>query len=458
MEKTVKTKKAHAPSGALSDFALRVLSLAIAVIIWFALSITKFPTFTKTVLSVPVVFSMTGSTAESKGLSALNYQDVAVDVKIEGMNYEIGTYTANDLVATVNLDDVIKEGTYKLAIEVRSSHTNDQCKILSVTPSTVEVKFEMIDTVSFPIMVSSPNVSAAEGYTLLETKVQPGSVEISGSEKELERIARVEAVYSDSLSLTEDRTVTSSTLLLYDENNNLLSGDNYTITDKNVNIEYVVYKQVTALLTPQFTDAPPGFDLGSLPLVLSQDTIQIITPQLDAESKEEMKLNPVSLYDIARGKTFTTQISDLLSIGEVNQSGVEQVELSFGLDDYTTKSFTIPAESVTFINVPADKTVTLDSERITGIKIIGPKETIEKLKRKDLKAVIDLSDLSANGSISHEVVIYSESYSNIWNIGTHEAVITMSDKSAADASSLRAADSSSAKNGGSKQQYSSFVQ
>lgn len=458
MEKIVKPKKSHTPIGALSDFALRALSLAIAVIIWFALSITKFPTFTKTVLKVPVVFSMTGTTAESKGLSAMNYEDITVDVKIEGMNYEIGTYTANDLVATVNLDDVTKEGRYKLAIDVRSSHSNDQCKILSVTPQTVDVKFDLIDTISFPITVSSPNVSAAEGYTLTETKVQPGRIEISGSVKELERIARVEAVYSDSLSLSEDRTVTSTTLLLYDEDNNLLSGDNYTITDKNVNIEYVVYRQVTAHLTPQFTNVPPGFDIGSLSTALSQDAIQIITPQLEADPEEEMRLEPISLYDIVRGKTFTVNISDLLSISEINQSGIEQVELSFGLDDYITKTFTIPADSVTFINVPADKSATLDTEQLAGVKIIGPRDVIEKLKRKELKAVIDLSDVAANGSISHEVVIYSESYGNIWNIGTHEAVITMSDKSAADISSSRRADSSSKKESAPSEQYSAYVQ
>ena len=61
--------------------------------------------------------------------------------------------------------------------------------------------------------------------------------------------------------------------------------------------------------------------------------------------------------------------------------------------------------------------------------MIGPKEYIEKLKASDLTAEIDLSDISANGSISHEVVIYSGSYHNIWNIGTHEVVINVSDSS-----------------------------
>lgn len=444
MEKTVKTKKTRTTGGALSDFALRILSLAIAVIIWFALSITKFPTFTKTVLNVPVDFSMTGTTAESKGLNAMNFSDMTVDVEIEGMNYEIGTYTANDLVATVNLDEVTKQGTYKLAIDVRSSHSTDQCKILSINPSTVEVKFDLIDTVSIPVTVSAPNVSAAEGFMLKETKVQPKNIEVSGAENELERIARIEAEYSDSLSLSEDQTVTTSTLKFYDEDDNLLNTENYTIADKLVSIEYVVYKKVTASFMPQFTDVPPGFDIGSLPVTLSQESIQIISPSLQAEPEEEMRLNAISFYDITQGAVFKTDISTLLSIGEVNQSGIEQVEVGFDLDGYLTKTFTIPAKNVTFINQPAGKTVTVDTEQIAGVTIIGPGDIVMELKRSDLKAVIDLSDVSANGSVSHEVKIYSDTYNKVWNIGTHEVVITMSDR-AADSSSRSDSSSSSAK-------------
>ena len=370
------------------------------------------------------------------------------------MNYEIGTYTENDITATVNLDDVTKAGTYQLDIDVKSAHATDRCKILSVTPSTVEVKFDQIDTISMDVNISAPNVSAEDGYTLWKTSVHPGKIEISGPENELEKIAKVEAVYSDAQTLSDDMTVTTDTLLLYDENNNLLGSSDYTIENTLVNIKFVVYKKVTSTLVPQFTDQPPGFDINSLPVSLSADTIQFITPQLDADPTEETLLPPISMYDISRGKIFKTDISTLLSTGEIAQSGIEQVELTIDLSDYTTASFTIPAENVTFTNVPAGKTAALDNEQIMNVTIIGPSEIIEKLKLKDLKAEVDLSDISANGSVSHEVKIYSEKYNNIWNIGTHETVLTVSDfvhssssestsSTSSNSSSSSAADSSS---------------
>ena len=80
MEKEIKNKKKNDKGGVLSDFAMRILSVMIAIIIWFALSITQFPTTTKTITKIPVDFTLTGTTAETKGLSALGYKDITVDV------------------------------------------------------------------------------------------------------------------------------------------------------------------------------------------------------------------------------------------------------------------------------------------------------------------------------------------------------------------------------------------
>ena len=62
--------------------------------------------------------------------------------------------------------------------------------------------------------------------------------------------------------------------------------------------------------------------------------------------------------------------------------------------------------------------------------MIGPKEVIEQLEAEDLKVVADLSDITADGSFNHEILIYSEKYHNIWNNGSHVASITIGEKSA----------------------------
>ena len=73
----------------------------------------------------------------------------------------------------------------------------------------------------------------------------------------------------------------------------------YEIEDTVFNITYSIYKKVTGNLSPQFTDVPPGFDIDSLPVKLSQDTIQLITPQPDAAAEEDMRDSENNLLNLA---------------------------------------------------------------------------------------------------------------------------------------------------------------
>ena len=423
-----KKKKKRTAGTALSDFGLKMLSLGIAIISWFVLSITQFPEINKTVTKIPVDFTLSGTVAESKGLQPVGYKEMTVDVEIQGMNYEIGTYDQNDLVASVNLDQVTKAGSYRLDIDVKSAHPADNVKVISRVPEVVNVKFEQIQTVKLKVTDYSPNVAAEEGFTLGGVDVEPNIITIEGPENELEKISKVEAEYLGSEKLSEDKTVTATTFKFTDADGNSLDAGNFTLSDDQVEIKYSVYKKVNAEVDIEFTDLPPDFDIESLPYTLSHKTLTIATPQLEADSEEIKTLDPISLYDISRGYTINRDIP--LSAGEYEMSNIRQIEIKFELDDYAEKTFTISADNIEFKNTPVGKQAKLDTDSIYNVSMIGPKEVIEQLEAEDLKVVADLSDITADGSFNHEILIYSEKYHNIWNNGSHVASITIGEKSA----------------------------
>ena len=160
---------------------------------------------------IPVMFGVVTTEnieqAKEKGLSALNYKDISVDVEIKGMNYEIGSYTAADLVATVNLDDVTKEGTYDLDIDVKSSHSTDKVTVVSVNPDTVSVEFDRLTTKTIPLTAEAPLISAEEGYILKETTTSPSEITIEGPKNDLDNISKAVAQISKSKKISEDTTI-----------------------------------------------------------------------------------------------------------------------------------------------------------------------------------------------------------------------------------------------------------
>ena len=415
----------------IKDLSLKVLALIIAILVWLILSITEYPTINKTITNIPVSFSMDGTSAEEKGLQALGYKEISVDVEIKGMNYEIGSYSANDLTASVNVSNVTKEGTYSLDIDVRSTHSSDRVDVLSVTPSTVEVTFVHIDNSEFEVVPSAPNVKAEQGKTLKEMTVSPSVVNVQGSSAELRKISKVEARYTEDATLSEAATLSTDQIIFYDENNQELDSSKFKVLDaEKFDITFDVYKKKTVNFTVDFTDCPPGFDTASIPYKLSESQIGIITPNLEDVSVQTLSLGSISLKRIQDGEEFTFDVNGKIASGEVNQSGIDTVTVSFDFatNNYMSKNFIIPASSIKITNAPANTKVVIDTKQLPSVTMFGPESSISDLDLDSLTAVVDLSDIATTGSIAHSVTIYSNSYDDIWCIGDQVVQLEISEK------------------------------
>lgn len=414
-----------------TDLGLRIVAIIIAVIIWLFLSITEYPTINKTITNVPVVFSMDGTAAAEKGLEPVGYKETTVDVEIKGMNYEIGSYGVNDLVATVNLDSVNKEGTYPLEINVKSAHSSDSVSVVKVSPDTVDINFVHIGSYSFDVTASAPNVSAAQEMTLRSPTVSPSQVTVKGAESELAKIKRVEAVINDNATLSEATTLSTEKIFYYDEDGQRLDGSKFTLVDaKSFDVTFDVYKKKQVNFNVEFTDVPPGFDISSLPYELSESSITVITPKLTDVDSQTITLGSISLGDIDEGKSFSFEVNPKLQSGEINQSGVDTVIMSFDFTkkNYTKQTFTIPAEMLKITNLPAGKSVSIETRQIPSVSLFGPAEAVRDLTISDITAVVDLSDVSASGSIFRKVTVYAQGHSDVWCLGEQEIQLDIEDK------------------------------
>ena len=81
---------------------LSIACVVIAVIIWITLSFTLYPTIHKMVSNIQLTIDLAGTRAEREGLSVVTYDVKQVSATINGMRYEIGNYSNDDLYATVD--------------------------------------------------------------------------------------------------------------------------------------------------------------------------------------------------------------------------------------------------------------------------------------------------------------------------------------------------------------------
>ena len=431
MEK-VKTVRKHG-----NDFVLRILSIIIAVIIWFALSITQYPTISRSISNIPVTFSLDGTQAEEKGLSVLNkedIEDISVDVEIKGMNYEIGGYTASDLIASVDLSSVTKEGTYELDIDVRSSHPTDRVTITSITPATVSVSFDRITEKTIPVTVDAPLVTAEEGYTLRDTTVTPNELTIEGPQNEIDKISKATIDLKTSMKITEETIINTDTFTFYDDDDNVVTPNGVTLKNtKSFDVDFVVYKKKTLCLNVAFENTSTTFDKSSLPMTLSEDELSIATPDLESEGEEDITIGTIDLteVDLTNKYTFVVPLDD----DEVNMSGEDQVTVSFDPTGYSSKEMTVSSDNFVLLNKPSGKDITFETKKLSGVTVYGPESVISKLTAEDLYMQVDLSGVQANGSYSKLGLVYSPKYNNIWGYGSNELQVVISDISVSDDSS-----------------------
>lgn len=420
-----KIKKLKPPFNLESDFFLRILAIIVAVIIWVVLSITQYPTTTLKVSNVPVLFSLDGTVAQEKGLRAVGYEDITTTAEIKGMKYEIGGYTEKDLVASINLDDVAKEGTYSLPIVVKSAHSSDQCEVLSCYPNTVKITFEHYSEKRFDIEAEAPNVSAAEGLILKNSVVTPSQITVTGSDDNLEKISKVTAKVKEEKTLTEDTTISTSNIVFYDADNNKLSPDDYSVDNENFDVKFTLYKKKNVTLNVDFKNCPPGFNTSSLPYKLSTQKIELLSTDLDDSTTAVKTVGTIDLSKVNLKKSFTFDIP--FDKNEENLSNVSTVDVTFDDSDYTSKSFSISKSDFTFTNKPSGKNAEIDTPSSIKVTMIGPNSVMEKLESDDLTAEIDLSDVSTTGSVTKNITVYSKKYNKIWCYGSYEAQVTISD-------------------------------
>lgn len=420
-----KVKKIRPPRNWESDFVLRIVAVIIAVIIWVLLSITQYPTTTIQIANVPVLFSLEGTTAQEKGLSPVNLpSNMTVNVEIKGMKYEIGGYTEKDLLATVDLNPVNNEGTYSLDIDVASTHTSDQCTIVSVFPSSIDVAFEKIVSKTFDLDVEAPFVETDKDLILNEISVTPSEIQVEGTEKDLEKIDKVCARVNDTLTLTDNTTVSTSDLIFYDKNKVSLPMEKFTVKNKNFDVEFSLHQKKELFLKLDFSDTPDNFDTSSVPYNISKDSIFISTPKYSLSSLSEKTIGTLNLNEIDLNKTFDFRIR--LKNDQKLLEDSDIVTVSFDSDGYSSKKLNIPSECFKVRNAPSGKKVKFNTATLSDVTIIGPDDVIKDIKAKDLIAEVNLETIKNQGKISTKAVIYSPEHNNIWCYGKYQLELTIS--------------------------------
>ncbi len=404
-----------------SKRVLMVLSLLLGIIAWLVVSIVVDPNVTTVINGIPVQVQLTGS-AQLGGLDVVDREELTVNAQITGAIYTVGNLTADDFTATVDASDITEPGTYQLEVTVTKNNTHDETYNVDYPmQSTLSVTLDRFEEATFTVEASVSNKTVEqEGYFMGELVSNPTTVTLTGPAAEVDRIDRVVLENTEVMTLTRSTTV-SGAFVFYDENGAPLEQSGNVTTDAvDPRITMPVYQRMSLPLTFDYINVPSGLNIDALDYSMSNETISIGVPVDAGVSLESISLGQIDVRNIEPDYSYTFDVS--LPAGYLNLSELLEVTVTFTDELDSTQ---VTATNIVTTNRPSDYSITVNTDRLSGITFVGTPEDIAGLTGEDVVVTLDFANVRlTRGEQRVRASISLNNGAMAWAVGEYYISIT----------------------------------
>ncbi|MGN0620371.1 MAG: YbbR-like domain-containing protein [Porcipelethomonas sp.] len=405
-----------------NNLAIVIYAVIVSIILWFVISITIYPTTPKTFSNVPIDIDITGTSAESNGLSVIKSSADKVNVTIKGNRSSIGNLKAEDLTARAVVENVNSAGEKNLKINVTCKDSGVNFEVTEIKPSTVTVMFDKISTIEFDVDVEAPNITAAENLDIdkEDFKCTPPVMEITGPSTQLDNIQKVSVLVDNKQTLDSAYTFHSSNVILYDKNDSKIDSSDITFDTTDFTIDIPVYMKRELALGYDIKYAPSNFDISSIGLEMNVESIILASPNTEIEKLDSWNVGSIPLYDI--DLDFNKQFEIEVPENYKNLSNISNVNVTLNTDGLAKKTVTV--NDITVVNAPSDYDCTVNTYGLV-FDIIGPEEDIEQITEKDIIVTVDLLKYNIQSSnFTADATISFPNYNKVWAVGLQKVSVS----------------------------------
>ena len=397
------------------------LSLIAAFAFWLVIMIKQNPDVQLTFTDVPVSINLENTFAAENGMEIIgDISSQKFTVTLKGPSYVVSALKSGDFYVYASAAAINAPGEYQLEVSGGKNTAVSDYEFISISPSTVDVNFDYVDTKEFTVKAHAEGASATEGL-IAETAVVSGTesdtITIKGPRTVINNIATVEAYAAVNQTLSESTTYDAE-IRLYDEAGKAIDMSNLTLSEKAVKVTVPISKSVTVPVVADFTNLPDGFNKKSLAYTIDHKTVTVIGTPEAIDKIKQVTLSPIDITMVTVSSNKFV-VSPKLPDGVRLLDTIEDFNVTVDTSNYTEKTFNISA--VRFNSLSAGLNATSETV-IRNVKICGPKDVIAKLKDNMLYAVVNLSEKAA-GEHTVPVSVKSDSYNNIWQVGSYSTTV-----------------------------------
>lgn len=422
----------------MNKFTLKILSLAIAVLIWLIVRNVQDPVIVQTFYDIPVTLVNESYLSNNMKIPLLIDGDDTVKVRIKAEESVIKELKKEDIVAQADMTQIYMDATPKMVpLEVTCKGIADDN--ITVTPRNIQVDIENQTSVEKTIAVNTGDTTPDKDYEVGSLQANPEKVTISGPESIINKIDKVVAKI-DVTGMKESNVELDSELKIYDKNQDELSEKQLSylnlagVQDNKIKIQAQFWKvQKNVKIGSEYSGSPQyGYEVDSVSVVPETLSLAGTDEALQKLAVEGNTLTiPASYIDVSgKDSDFDVKvdISELLPENmklarDINSTVIATVKIL----PYNSRDYEVSPTQIKVENKPENMNYKFEPDKIVA-RIKAKEEDLDNLKTDDIQMKIDLKDAKAGENTLPVTVTLPEGYELVEDITVKVALIEASEK------------------------------
>ncbi len=390
------------------NLALKIISVIIAIVIWYVVVDYNDPMIQRSIIGVEVQVRNASYVANGKRVFHIDDQYKTIGVIVEGNRSVVSDLTASDVIVTADMTQIVDmNSTPYVYVPLEVSCPGISRENITLPRETIPITIEDIASQEFAVSVDTGDTKPDKDYEIGSLRASMDTVVISGPKSIIQTIGSVVAEINVS-GMTASGSV-SSELKIYDTADNQLSET--TLEDDlsfdgsgvpEIDVEVELWKKRSGIRFQVETQGQPaeGYEISAI-----TTTPEEITVAGTDQALEELKQRGntitipgelISVEGIRSDEDFPEiDVSDLLPEDMMLASNVSStVTVKVTVLPLGSKEYDLDVDQIETDNLDPDLSVRYDSAEL-AVRIQGTEQDLKELRVADIHASIDLEGRAA---------------------------------------------------------------
>ena len=380
------------------DIGWKLLSLVIAIGLWFMVINTENPLETR---SYTANIQLQNEEALfERGYVVVNEDEITstrVTVRLRGQRLALDTLSQSStkVQAVVDLDNVIYSYNGEpVSVPVKiviPSVVNDSFEILSKSIQTITVDIQPYINKDFEVKAVVNNTDS-DTVQLANAVASPGTVTVYGAKSVVNSIAEVRAEVNPEI--LEDGMVITTAPVAYDAEGNVV--DKVTFSSNELSVKIGMDEMKSVRVAVDITGrAAEGYEVTGI--YVSPDTVDVAGKASDLSGVSIIRLPDIDVTGIDSNIIKEFSVEDYLPEGlrVIGADGSDKITVTVSVEEETTKEIVIPAESIAVEGTLEEGLSAHIAGRDMTITISGAGSVISTVEADDIKAYVDVDGYEA---------------------------------------------------------------